>query len=641
MKLTLARLALENFKGQSTNFQFADQTYIYGANGSGKTTQYDAFLWLLFGKDSLGRTDYKIKPLLPDWTEQHRVTVSVQGVFDRNGQQLVLKRIYSEKWTKKKGAEEAEYDGDKTDYEYNGVPCNQTEYKARISAFIDETLFRLITSASYFNSMKWQDRRVMLLQAAGEPTNEEVAGSDNSFLALLNQCSGKLLDDYRKEVSAAKKPIKKELDGIPFAIEEVRKQIFDKDWITLEATLAEKTAEINTLQDGVDNENQRVQDANKETNSRVQALYNDITSLERKKMEIENRYKTEYNNTVSGISLKKNQLQSEIRSAQDKLARNERNEKDFNQRLTYTTELRDKIGVQYLAVKAGKIEDKDKICPACMRAFEGHDLENLINNLLGSISKEGFSKKEQIESLTEELSKIKKTKKDILEKIKNAESELDALNATQVKHFVSATNEDAEYKEVASSIADKKETIDIIADSAEKSGDLSAVKDKIASLKREVQGIQQELYGKKIVENSRTRLAELEKKEKDLSVELASLEKIEMCADRFIKRKLDMMEEKVNSMFSLVKWRMYEPQVNGGEKEICECGIDGKTYGSLNTAAKINAGLDIANTFSRINNVYAPIWIDNRESVTDIIPVESQTISLIVSPEHKLLTIKN
>lgn len=154
MKLTLARLALENFKGQSTNIQFTDQTYIYGANGSGKTTQYDAFLWLLFGKDSLGRTDYKIKPLLPDWTEQHRVTVSVQGVFDMNGQQLVLKRIYSEKWTKKKGAEEAEYDGDKTDYEYNGVPCNQTEYKARISAFIDETLFRLITSASYFNSMK-------------------------------------------------------------------------------------------------------------------------------------------------------------------------------------------------------------------------------------------------------------------------------------------------------------------------------------------------------------------------------------------------------------------------------------------------------------------------------------------------------
>lgn len=641
MKLILQQLILENFKGQSTDFSFSDNAYFLGKNGSGKTTQYDAFLWLLFGKDSLGRTDYKIKPLLPDWTEQHHVTVSVTGLFLIDGQELTLKRIYTEKWPKKKGAEEAEYDGDKTDYEYNGVPCNMTEYKSRISAFIDENLFRLITSASYFNSLKWESRRSHLLQAAGEPTNEEVAEGDENLLRLLNLCSGKLLDDYRKEIANKKKPIKKELDGIPFAIEEVKKQIFDKDWSELEIKLAEKTAEINTLQSGIESEAQRVQDANKETNQRIQSLSNEIMTLERRKMEIENHYKTEYNKRLSEISSSKSRLTFEINSHKQGLEQCQKEETRIKTEIEKATEHHSNVVTQYKLVRAGKLEDKDKICPSCLRAFEGHDLDALIKKLLEAISKEGFSAKENIESRTAEANRLAEKINIYTGKISNNTKELEELEAIPVKHFVSSTNEDTEYKQVIKSIIDKKEAIEIIADSAEKPGDLMEAKNRMTALRKEADGFNQELYGKKIVENNRARLTELEKRKKDLSVELASLEKIEISADRFTKKKMDMMETKINSMFSLVKWKMYESQVNGGEKEICECGIDGKTYGSLNSAAKINAGLDIANTFSRINNVFAPIWIDNRESITDIIPVESQTISLIVSPEHKVLTINN
>lgn len=640
MKLTLQRLTLENFKGQNTDFQFSGNTYILGKNGSGKTTQYDAFLWLLFGKDSLGRTDYKIKPLLPDWTEEHHVTVSVTGFFSIDGQQLTLKRIYTEKWPKKKGAEEAEYDGDKTDYEYNGVPCNQTEYKAKVSAFVDETLFRLITSASYFNSLEWKKRRDMLLQAAGEPTNEEVATGNEKFMKLLSLCSGKLLDDYRREVNAKKKPIKKELDGIPFAIKEVEKQIFEKDWSTFEKTLTEKTSEIKALQDGIDNENQRVQDANKETNQRIQTLLNEISELERKKMEIENRYKTAYNKETSDLRIRKESLSRDLPEIERRISRNKEIEGNNRKLIEEYSISRKAIGEQYTRIGKGDIEESDKICHACGTVLVGDNLKNVVKNLLSAVAKEGFRLKEQIEECSKfseeaaEENKKLNAKRDALIEDKKAADEI------IIKHFVSSTNEDVEYKELIKSIADKKETIDIVADSAEKSGDLSEAKDRITALGKEVQSIQRELYGKQVIESSRDRLTELRKKEKDLSIELASLEKIEISADQFIKRKLDMMEDKVNAMFSIVKWRMYEPQVNGGEKEICECGIDGIAFGSLNTAAKINAGLDIANTFSRINNVYAPIWIDNRESVTDIMPVESQTISLVVSPEHEVLTIK-
>ena len=122
-----------------------------------------------------------------------------------------------------------------------------------------------------------------------------------------------------------------------------------------------------------------------------------------------------------------------------------------------------------------------------------------------------------------------------------------------------------------------------------------------------------------------------------MSIELSELEKTEITADQFTKKKLDMVSEKVNSMFSLVDWDMFEIQINGGEKEICECSVKGVPYGTLNAALKTNVGLDIINAFSKKYDVYAPIWIDNRESVTDLIPTDTQLISLIVSPSNKTL----
>ena len=57
--ITLKSLSLVNFKGvRELYLNFTQQvTVISGENGTGKTTIFDAFHWLLFGKDSTGRSD--------------------------------------------------------------------------------------------------------------------------------------------------------------------------------------------------------------------------------------------------------------------------------------------------------------------------------------------------------------------------------------------------------------------------------------------------------------------------------------------------------------------------------------------------------------------------------------------------------
>ena len=67
--------------------------------------------------------------------------------------------------------------------------------------------------------------------------------------------------------------------------------------------------------------------------------------------------------------------------------------------------------------------------------------------------------------------------------------------------------------------------------------------------------------------------------------------------------------------------------------------VDGVPFSDLNNAGRINAGLDIINAICRFEEVYAPIFIDNAESVNKLLPVNSQSIRLIVS-EHKTLVIE-
>ena len=81
---------------------------------------------------------------------------------------------------------------------------------------------------------------------------------------------------------------------------------------------------------------------------------------------------------------------------------------------------------------------------------------------------------------------------------------------------------------------------------------------------------------------------------------------------------------------------MYEQLINGGIVETCEALINGVPYSDANNAAKINAGIDIINTLSKEYDTWAPIFVDNAESVNELIKTESQIVRLVVSDDKEL-----
>ena len=202
MDIRINRLLLQNFKGVKSLEINADgaNLKIYGYNATGKTTVFDAFTWVLFGKDSLGRSDFGIKTQDENGKVIHNLEHSVEVELAIDDSILTLKKVYAEKWTKKRGSAEAEFSGHETKYFINEVPSTKKEYEQKIAMYIDENLFKTITNPLYFNEhLKWQDRRAILLSLCeGNMSDNDMLARSSEFSPLLDELKGRTVQEYSK-----------------------------------------------------------------------------------------------------------------------------------------------------------------------------------------------------------------------------------------------------------------------------------------------------------------------------------------------------------------------------------------------------------------------------------------------------------
>ena len=142
-----------------------------------------------------------------------------------------------------------------------------------------------------------------------------------------------------------------------------------------------------------------------------------------------------------------------------------------------------------------------------------------------------------------------------------------------------------------------------------------------------------------VIQANAAKIAALQAREKDLAQQIAEVEQREMLADELQRAQIDEVERRVNSLFRKVRFRMFERQINGGEAPTCVPMVDGVPYSDLNSAGKINAGLDIINTLCTYHEITAPVFIDNAEGVNSLTPCGSQLVKLCVTTEP-VLTVK-
>lgn len=646
-QVRIKKLSLYNFKGiKSFETVFNGTTKIFGDNATGKTTLVDAFTWLLFGKDSTGRKDFSIKTYDSKNNVIHKLDHEVAGVFDVDGEEMTLKRVYREKWVTRRGSSEPELQGHETLFYWNDVPLQAKEYQGKVDLIISEDTFKMLTSPFYFNSLKWQDRRSILTSIAGDVSDQDIASQNLEFSALLERMGNKSLEEYKKELSAKKKRLKDELKQIPARIDEVTRNTPEaKDWAWIED-------EIKTVEKNISIIDSQLQDSSKifdDFYKKKQKHQQEIHSLKSKISDIEHEGRQSFSKQMKDKSDAIESAKAEIQRINRKIESGAKEIKDLQERIKSYQQQQDRLRGEWEKVNSDEFPgfgDESKFkCPTCKQDLPADTIENKKAEIkanfnsnkertLADISAQGKGYNTKIENTQKEIGQLQSV--DYESQIKAHEAVIKEWQEKHLESVQSILSGNADYERLKKELEEfEKEPIEEEAPKV----DNSSLNEKKRELQATLDGLKRDLNLKGQIESSNKRKAELLEEEKKYSQQLADLEQSEFTIQEFTKAKVDMLEAKINGLFTGVRFRMFDTQLNGGLIECCDTIIDGVPWLDANNAARINAGIEIINVLSLHYGQVAPIWIDNAESITKITDSEAQKIELYVSGSHKDLSV--
>ena len=641
MKLT--KLELLNFKGlKAFTINFNGDVIIRGDNATGKTTVFDSVCWLLFGKDSLDRADFEIKTIEAG-EPIHKVNHEVTGIFTLDeGGTVELKRVYREKYSSPRGGE-VTMTGHTTDYFVDGVPKKEKEYKEIVNSLVDENIFKLITNPLYFNeTYSWQNRRKLLLEMCGDISDEDVIAEYSELKALTDILSGHSVDDHRKVVAAKKTAINKELDMIPVRIDEALrgKPSIDtpRDVLIQEISLATTTLEALEADKALLVNGHVVVDTRAELRDvqrRLMARESELQMEYKKQSALKSN---EYDMVVSEL----NNLSSKVESTKHRLDTSNRDIQRIESVIDELMHQRQQVNEDVFVM------DIDEACPTCGQKLPAEQIQAAREK---AETKFNLRKSKQLEELNQSI----ELKQQDIENIKKRDAGLEPVETLEAlikaKELVKQTITDEIGQLTAPVLDDDSIYADLKAEefmlqmkldesNTDHSEEIADIDKRIATTKEHRFNIETELNKYEEAKRIDTRVAELESQQAELAAEKSKLDEASYLMDEFIKAKVNMLEDVINSRFKLARFKMFNVMLNGNVEECCETTYKGVPYRSMNNAARINVGLDIINALTSYFKVNAPVFIDNAEAVTEFVPVNSQTIKLIVDESEPQLVVK-
>lgn len=645
MEIKIYNLKLKNFKGiKDLEIKFNCQnTNIYGANATGKTTVFDAFKWLFFDKDSNDRKDFNIKTLDSNNKTIHFLEHEVEAILVIDGVDMTFKKVLQEKWVKKRGQSEQEFSGHETNYWIDEVPIKKKDYEEKINSLIPESLFKLITDPLYFNTEKktsWQERRrilTALLEKTGEiVSDDEIMDSKEEFRILKNNLNGRSVEDYKKVVQAKIKELNKQKESIPIRIDEITTTLITEHEIDYKKVEIEKN-ELNKQLQVIELEMTDVQARAKENMKIADQLTVAKKELLDYKLRKETEYSQKYSSELINLQNEKRILEGKIRNKQD----------EDSERLLKIQQ--DQNRKQELYKKWDEVSNKrltydpnSFICPTCKREYETEKIEEMekqfennfalhIKSEQDAINKEGQAINMRLdentkarEKLQQEIQELNSKLVEISNKITEIEKAKENDNSFDVTSLPEYSNKIKEIEELEEKVKNLT------------NGDISYLQNKKAEINEEINKLNKILNEKETQDKTKQRIEELQNKEEEISKQIQELEGQQYALEEFTKTKVELLENAINSKFELVKFRLFDTQINGGLVECCDTLVNGVPYSDVNNAHKILAGLDIINTLIKFYNTSAPIFIDNRESINEIYNIDTQIISLIVTTDSQL-----
>ena len=642
-EIKLKQLSISNFKGISKlDINFKDITTISGQNATGKSSIFDAFTWLLFDKNHKGDSKFELKPLDKNNEYIRGLNPHVTGILEVDGLEVKLSKEYKEKWTSRRGESEKVFDGNTTKYEIDDVPVKKSDYNKQINEIADEETFKLLTNPFYFPSLDWKEQRKVILEVAGGDISVDDIVKTDKDLKLVKQDLEQ--EDVSKLIDSKKGSIKKLRENkksIPYKIEELMETVVDLDVKEVEKEISFKESKLKDI----DNKISDIANSSKELLAKRNEVMKKISENENLIEEERQADRKDYDNKVRILEEERRKEEKDLYSQQQMKNECEYKIDGLTRKLEILKNEAAKLREQFSVIQAEKVDFSSvkTECPTCKRPFDEADIEEKQAELEKNFNLDKARRKKEVI----EKGKIKvKEQEDVQEDIENYTLKLsDIENNINIKkekinqlegqiESISYTPSDKAKEKILKLKRENNKLLDSLGTS--ETLDNSALLNEKDKINRELKELYSQLGA---VENNKKinqRIEDLKAEEKQIGVEIARQEGLIMLYERFITKRVELLEKNINKHFKNVSFKLFSTQVNGAIAETCEATINGVPFSNANTAGQINAGIDIINTLSEYFELVAPIFIDNSECVNKIADTRGQLIKLVVTEDKEI-----
>ena len=653
-KITFESLRLLNFCGiRDARYDFGGHSVIISArNGAGKSTIAKAISYVLFGTDLRGN-QFEIKT----YDSNHRIIPEIEHsaelIMSVDGEPITLKRTLKDSWR-------GEQVKNTYTYYIDGDAVSAGDFKKKVDEICPEITFRLASSPIFFLSKPWAEQRKFLECLAPDISDDRITEGDSKFDMVKEAIKKESIDKLVSHLEYRRTEVQKLLEQVPTRLAELQKALPEKqDWETLKSDYKKLEEECSILQ----------QDIIKAQNGDAEKLRRDgiqkrIDFAEKRKREMEKSARVQagdaevkHDSDLLNARTAQQKASSTVSELQAKMDGFTDTEVHIKQQIEDAKAKVKSINEEQKAIYAKHWEwdDKDSYCPHCGQALPLSDVakmreeseqrfrERRANDL--KAIKEKFDKLNaeynEANKLLAQLEEDRKiTTNQLVEAqkaLKEADKHLADVKADEPKGESMILGENPNYKQVIEELALLNEELNKPADADEAQKKLiSDMSDKLSSTQTTLNDLWQKIKPEDSY-NDITQLIEAAQNDKKKFQEQidALNEKLDL-ATEYYERSCSILEEEVNKHFSFVKWSMFKTKLDGDKQPFCECYHAGVPYSSLNTSAKINAGIDIANTIANYYGVAVPIILDNCESNLHPLYSLGQQIRLSVTHDEEI-----
>jgi hypothetical protein len=657
--MKIQKLIIKNFKGiddLEINFD-GKNAVISGDNATLKTTIADSLYWVLEGKNSIGQSEFEIKPKNHTSDFLNILETSVEIISDT----ITLKKIFKEKWTAVAKNPEKKLTGHITEYWIDKKNISEREWNDKLEELSGDKMQFLINPLKFMEKnaslkkggkvkpMTIEDRRQQLFDIFGNKTDIQIIEENPQFSELL-KINNMTYADKKKALKNECTNIQKEIEIIPVQIAE-RKKINKENSVDISKIEAAK--------------------------KNIIVLKADLKKLESEKTEIENNAGLEFKKQISELELQQLEIKNKIISENNNKIQSAKNEKaDLQIKIKMLTNSIIELNKQH-SDNISKIEIFEEERQTCIKKWNSEKKSKYIitdfqeNNQCPLLKVDCEKLKESAESAKKEYLKNEEKKQSAfnLEKAKNIlgienhgtglknaiyklkadnkliQAELETKKA-ELKQTADAEktivvspeidyNTNAEYIELVSKIDELK-------NQAENSKPDTTETETLIKIKEtEIEELQSILNKEEIYNNNLTEINNYNNQLIKKREEFQDSQNLINLLDSFFEFKSKLLSEPINEKFKICKWKLFELQINGGLNETCECMINTNgewvEWWSANNNGRINAGIEIINLIAEYVKFKPPIIIDNAEGSSRLIETQSQLILFEKPPAFKQL----